>query len=181
MSLFLRHRLAGGTYSFTVVTHQRQRILTSASARRSLREAITHVRCNRPFRIVAVVLLPDHLHMIWELPRGDADYSTRWRRIKSVFSRTYLSQGGREGPTSASRRRKAERGIWQRRFYEHTCRDESDLKRCADYVHWNPVKHGLVPRVGDYPWSSFHRYVGLGEYAADWGGTNPLPGVELGE
>jgi putative transposase len=110
------------------------------------------------------VLLPDHLHAVWELPRGDADDSTRWRRIKSLFTRQWLA---------------AEQGVWQRRFFEHTCRDDDDLKRCADYTHVNPLKHGLVTRVRDWPWSSFHRCVHSGEYPSDWGSAAHWYGDEL--
>jgi len=76
---------------------------------------------------------------------------------------------------SESREKRGERAVWQRRFWEHTCNDEDDLKRCVDYIHWNPVKHGLVSRVREYPWSSFRRFVGMGEYSIDWGGVNPCP------
>lgn len=106
---------------------------------------------------------------MWQLPRGDTDYSTRWRRIKSLFTQTWLAGGGSCGEVNQSRASRRERGVWQRRFFEHTCRTEADLKRCVDYIHVNPLKHGLVERVRDWPWSSFHRYVRLGEYTADWG------------
>jgi len=132
-------------------------------------------RAKQPFEIVAFVLLPDHLHSVWTLPEGDSNYSTRWRRVKECFTRAYLAGGGEESPQAASRTRKKQRGIWQRRFWEHTCRDEDDLKRCVDYVHWNPKKHGLVTNVCDWAWSSFHRFVGFGEYELDWGVQDPVP------
>lgn len=181
MRRFLRRRVAGGTFFITVVTDQRRPILTGDCARRCLRQAFRRVRCRRPFRIMAIVLLPDHWHTILELPPGDDDYSTRIRQVKESFTRRFLAEGGVEGERSASRYRKRERAIWQRRFYEHTVRDEDDLKRCADYLHYNPVKHGHVSRVADWAWSSFHRFVRMGEYPPDWGGVNPLPGVEFGE
>jgi putative transposase len=175
MSEYRRWFVPGGTYFFTVVTHQRRPILATELGRRSLREAFAEVRSSRPILVVAIALLPDHLHAIWTLPVSDVDYSTRWRRIKSCFTRSFLAAHGKEGVLSDSRIARQERAIWQRRFWERTCRDEDDLKRCADYVHWNPVKHGLVSRVRDYPWSSFHRFVRSGEYSIDWGGENPCP------
>ncbi|MGC4007301.1 MAG: transposase [Pirellulales bacterium] len=135
----------------------------------ALREAIDVVRAKLPFHLVAIVLLPDHLHTVWELPDGDTDYSTRWRWIKTEFTRNYASTSPGTDPRSASRRTRGELAVWQRRFYEHTCRDDADVKRCVDYAHVNPLKHGLVERVRDWPWSTFHRYVRNGEYSLDWG------------
>lgn len=134
-----------------------------------MRTAFEEVRNRHAFDVVAIVLLPDHLHTVWQLPAGDNKYSLRWRQIKTRFTQEYLAAGGRPGFVSPSKARKCERGIWQRRFYEHTCRDEDDLKRCVDYVHVNPLKHRLVRRVRDWPWSTFHAFVAQGEYAADWG------------
>ncbi len=175
MSEYRRWFVPGGTYFFTLVTHQRRPFLTSELGRQTLREAIAEVRVDRPLSIIAMVLLPEHIHAVWTLPQGDADYSTRWRRIKGCFTRDYLAAGGEEGVSSTSRAKRKERAVWQRRFWEHACGDEDDLKRCVDYVHWNPVKHGLVRRVRDYPWSSFHRFVHAGEYLIEWGGTDPCP------
>ncbi len=115
---------------------------------------------------------------MWTLPPGDADYPTRWRRIKEEFTAAYLAHGGTEVTPSLSRRRQGERGIWQRRYWEHTVRDEDDLKRSVDYVHWNPKKHGYVTSVRNWSWSSFHRYVELGEYTLAWGEEDPMPGYE---
>jgi putative transposase len=178
MTDYRRWRIAGGTYFFTVVTHDRRAILTNDVARACLREAIRIVRARRRFRIDAIVILPDHLHTIWSLPPGDADYATRWQLIKRRFTKSYLAAGGRQGCGSTSRLGKGERAVWQRRYFEHTCRDEADMKRCADYLHVNPLKHGLVNRVVDWPWSSFHRYVRLGEYSPDWGHANAWYGDE---
>ena len=111
-------------------------------------------------------LSAEHLHTIWVLPPNDADYATRWRLIKASFSRG-LPKGER---ISQSRRDKGERGIWQRRYWEHTLRDELDLARHVDYIHFNPVKHGHVKSVSEWPYSSFHRFVESGRYSADWGG-----------
>ncbi len=181
MSHFLRYRSAGGTYFFTVVTHERRHILTADMARGCLRRAIKQVRAKWPFSLTAIVLLPDHFHAVIELPAGDADYSLRLQKIKEHFTRQFLAAGGGEGRQTDSRRRHQERSVWQRRFWEHTVRDEDDLKRCVDYIHWNPVKHGLVARVADYAWSSFHRYVKLGEYDVDWGSQDPCPNFTAGE
>lgn len=178
MSNYRRSR-EGRMYFFTVVTHERRPILTTDLGRKVLRESILEVMANRPFTLTAIVLLPDHLHAIWEMPRGDNDYSTRWRRIKSLFTRQWLANGGSSGAINASRSTRDEQGIWQRRFFEHTCRDEEDLKRCLDDLHLNPVKHGLVNRVVDWPWSSYHRYVRLGEYDVGWGGSPELYGDEF--
>jgi putative transposase len=178
MTDYRRWRVGGGTYFFTVVTHERRPFLTDERSRRCLREAFRAVRARRPFTVDAIVLLPDHLHAIWSLPAGDFDYSTRWQLIKRRFTKLYLAAGGGESPRSASRIAKGERGCWQRRYFEHTCRDDVDKKRCADYLHVNPLKHGLVRRVIDWPWSSFHRYVRLGEYSPDWGGADVWYGDE---
>lgn len=178
MAEYRRWRVAGGTYFFTVVTHQRRAFLTEDLARDCLRDAIRTVRLARPFSLDAIVLLPDHLHAIWTLPDGDHDFSTRWRLINRRFTKLYLSAGGDESVCSESRADKKERGLWQRRFFEHVVRDEDDLKRCADYLHVNPLKHGLVDRVADWPWSSFHRYVRLGEYAPTWGNADVWRGDE---
>jgi len=175
MSHYRRYFIPGGTYFFTLVVHERRPILTTSMARPSLRQAFRTVRKNRPFALVALALMPDHLHTVWTLPRGDSDYPTRWAQIKESFTRSFLASGGAEGSKSVSRMKRRERAVWQRRFWEHTVRDEDDLQRCIDYVHWNPVKHGLVKRVQDYPWSSFHRFVKLGDYDLAWGGVNPCP------
>jgi putative transposase len=166
-------------FFFTVVTHERRPILTTDTGRSILRAAIRETQKDRPFQITAIVLLPDHLHTVWMLPSGDADYATRWRQVKSSFTRAWLSIGGTGGELSSSREKRSEQGIWQRRFFEHTVKDDSDLKRCVDYVHVNPLKHHLVERVQDWPWSSFHRYVRLGEYDANWGSADCWFGDEF--
>ena len=116
------------------------------------------------FTIDAIVILPDHLHCIWTLPPGDSYFSSRWHEIKARFA----ARVTRGEPLSARRRRKGERGIWQRRFWEHVVRDEQDLERCVDYIHWNPVKHGHAQYPLDWPYSSLHRYIERGVYARDW-------------
>ena len=174
-----RRNRVGSVFFFTLVTHERRPILTSDLGRLALRTAVQTVREEHPFCITAIVLLPDHLHAVLELPHGDSDYSKRWRLIKSKFTRIWCEHGGLEGDITQSRQRKGERGLWQRRFYEHTCRDDDDLKRCVDYCHVNPLKHGLVEKVVDWPWSSFHRYLKLGEYTKDWGASAEWYGDEF--
>ena len=170
---YRRNRVPGGIYFLTVVVHERYPLFQDATARRKLRRAIAEVRTERPFTLFAICLLPDHLHTVWVLPRDDFDFSTRVKMIKDRFTQSWLADGGWEGTISASRRRKGERGVWQRRFWEHTVRDESDLKHCVDYTHWNPCKHRLVGRVRDWPHSTFHQFVRRGEYDLDWGKADP--------
>lgn len=130
-----------------------------------------------PFVLDAIVLMPDHLHCVWTLPEGDAAFSLRWGRIKSLTSR----EAGQNvsGSTTASRLRRHESGLWQRRFWEHQIRDETDYARHVNYIHWNPVKHGHVGHVAAWPYSSFHRFVRLGVLPADWA-TEEIDG-EFGE
>jgi putative transposase len=178
MSDYRRWRAEGGTFFFTAVTHQRQRFLTSPLGRNALRDAFRQVRRLRPFQVVAIVLLPDHLHTVWELPRGATDYTTRWRQIKTLVTRALAGRIG-GAAISASRQRRVEKGIWQRRFYEHMCRDEADVKRLVHYIHVNPVNHRLSAQVRNWPWSSFHCCVHLGEYSIDWGGSDIWYGDEF--
>lgn len=116
-----------------------------------------------------MVLLPDHIHTIWTLPDGDANFSARWNAIKRRFTQSYLEQIGPGETRNASRLKRREAAVWQRRFWEHTLRDEADLNRHLDYIHYNPVKHGLVKKAADWPWSSFHRYMKMGFYDPNWG------------
>jgi putative transposase len=169
MPNYRRYTIPGAAVFFTVVTHERRRFLTEPRARRCLREAIRIVRARHPFEISAFVLLPDHLHAIWILPRGDHEYSLRWKRIKGEFTERYLAFGGEEGTANASRNARRERGVWQRRFWEHTIRDEDDFERHIDYIHYNPVKHGLAECPSDWEYSSFHRYVSRQAYPRNWG------------
>jgi len=159
MTDYRRADFPGTYYFFTLVTHYRRRFLTEPLARDCLHTAWKETRQQSPFEVTAVCLLPDHLHCIWLLPDDDHDFSLRWSKIKAGFTRRYLNAGGREDSQSQSRIARRERGIWQRRFWEHQIHDEQDLQRHVDYIHYNPVKHGLVERVEDWPWSSYHRYV----------------------
>ncbi len=168
MTRYRRANVAGGSYFFTVVAAQRQAILTDPALRSALHEAVVKVRAARPFRIDAWVLLPDHLHTIWTLPADDADFSTRWRLIKSQVTQACGASYVRPDLQTEQRLQKQCGTIWQHRYWEHLLRDEVDVSQHLDYVHWNPVKHGLVTSVKDWPWSSFHRYVAKGAYPADW-------------
>src|SRR5262249_43934435 len=144
MPNYRRNYVPGGTYFFTMVVHERRPLFSIEQNRDLLRKAIQEIQAKRSFTNVAMVLLPDHLHCVWTMPAMDADYSTRLRQIKEAFTRSYLESGGKEGRSTESRLRHGERAVWQRRFWEHTCRDQDDLNRCIDYIHWNPVRHGLV-------------------------------------
>jgi putative transposase len=176
MTNYRRNLLAGGSFFFTVNLAERHLHLLTEHIE-GLRNAFRETRRLHPFTIDAMVVLPDHLHTLWTLPEDDADFATRWRLIKSAFSRS-LATGER---VSASRAAKGERGIWQRRYWEHTIRDDNDFAGHADYIHINPVKHRLVSRVRDWPYSSFHRMVKLGVYPEDWAGDASNDGEEFGE
>jgi putative transposase len=149
-----RNWVQGGTYFFTVTLLERKRDLLVTEIA-LLRDAVRRIKHLYPFEIVAWVVLPDHLHCVLRLPPGDADYAARWRLIKLLFSKGLPKQER----LSSVRKRRNERGIWHRRYWEHTIRDERDLAHHVDYVHWNPVKHRLVTRVSEWPYSTFHRYV----------------------
>ncbi|MHB8086926.1 MAG: REP-associated tyrosine transposase [Anaerolineaceae bacterium] len=170
MPEYRRKRIEGGTYFFTVVTYQRRPILTSVPARRILHNAWVDTKRRFPFENLAVCLLPDHLHCIWKLPEGDTNYSIRWKEIKRLFTKSYLMEVGPGGERDESRVKRNEAAIWQRRFWEHTIEDEVDLEVHFDYIHYNPIKHGLVESISDWQWSSFHRYVNEGYYDNDWVG-----------
>jgi putative transposase len=163
---YRRAFVPGGTFFFTVVTYRRQPWLVDAHARAALHDAIARCRATRPFVVDAWVLMPDHLHTVWTLPPGDTDYSTRWSQIKRTVS-VLLADRKRDDWINDSRRSHRESTLWQRRFYEHTVRDDADFARRVDYVHSNPVKHGHVTRIADWPWSRFHRYVQSGVYPVD--------------
>ena len=168
MTWYRRALVGGGTYFFTVVTYRRRRFLTDEAPRRWLREAIEATRADHPFEIDAWVLLPDHLHCIWTLPEGDADYPMRWALIKGRFTKKAKGLLRREDWMTASKRKHREGTVWQRRFWEHVIRHDRDFEPHLNYIHCNPVTHGLVERVSDWPFSSFHRYVVSGAYAPDW-------------
>src|SRR5262249_48865466 len=149
MPEYRRWYVPGGTYFFTVVTQDRVPTFHDPLAVRVLGVVMRKVRATYPFHTVAAVVLPDHLHCVWSLPRGDSDYSGRWRWIKAAFTELWLSAGGSETSPTPSRVQKRERGVWQRRFWELQIRDEMDLEQHVDYIHYNPVKHGYAARPAD--------------------------------
>ena len=173
-----RRTYGANAYYFTVVTDHRIPILTSEKARTILREVWRIVRERHPFTTIAICLLPNHLHTAWTLPGGDDNYSIRWKEIKRQFTMRYLAAGGEEGRRSDSRQKRGEAAIWQRRFWEHAIGSDEDLARHVDYIHYNPVKHGLVKMARGWPWSSFHRDVREGYYDEDWGRASEWWGME---
>ena len=172
MPNYRRYRVPGGCWFFTVTLADRSsRLLVEQMD--ALRLAVARVRDRHPFHIDAMVILPDHLHAIWTLPEGDTDFSRRWYLIKVAFTRSVVASS-----VAVPRgRRPGERALWQRRFWEHLIRDENDYARHFDYCHINPMKHGLVAHIADWPHSSFHRAVRDGIYDADWAGTAEPVGV----
>ena len=175
MPNYRRAFVPGGCWFFTVNLLERRKSLLVDHIE-TLRLAVAATRKNLPFTIDALVVLPDHLHAVLTLPPGDADFSTRWRLIKNRFARE-LPKQERLSPVRTARR---ERGIWQRRFWEHLIRDEGDYARHIEYCYINPLKHRLVTRIGDWPHSSFHRDVRAGLFPADWAGDVNMYG-EFGE
>ncbi|RJO73062.1 MAG: transposase [Myxococcales bacterium] len=177
MKTLRRLYVEGGTYAFTVIADRRREILTDPVCRTALREAVARVRERRPFEIVAWVLLPDHLHCIWTLPDGDYDFSTRWSLIKRSVSYQTKNILDTRSERTPSQTQKGESGLWQHRFWEHRIRNERDLAAHFDYIHFNPVKHGLVETPARWPWSTYHKYCGLGYY--DEGRTLLAPEIEM--
>ena len=161
---YRRANIPGATYFFTVNLADRKESLLVENIT-ALKESIRTVNAAHPFEIVAFAVLPDHLHAFWTLPPNDSDFATRWALIKAGFSRRLP----RNERISKSRQSKGERGIWQRRFWEHVIRDDNDLARHIDYIHYNPVKHGYVDRASDWPHSSIHRFICEGVVPSDWG------------
>jgi putative transposase len=168
--------MAGGTYFFTVNLLQRYPNDLLVRHIELLQTVVREVRKNRPFHIDAWVVLPDHLHCVWTLPPGDDDFTNRWRMIKQGFSKALFMTERR----SSVRIARGERGLWQRRFWEHAIRDDGDYAAHVDYCHINPLKHGYVKRVADWPYSTFHRYVERGVYPLDWA-DGPESDLEAGE
>lgn len=174
MSRYRRDTTPGACHFFTVTLADKHASLLTQHIG-LLRQSWRRTAELYPFETVAVCILPNHLHAIWRLPAGDADFSIRWRLLKSGFSRTLPASRH----LSHSKIRQGEKGIWQRRFWEHRIRDDRDMQHHVDYIHFNPVKHGLVKNVKDWPYSSFHRWVKEGQLAEDWAGA-PLHG-DFGE
>lgn len=169
---YRRSRTAGATFFFTVVTYQRKKVLCLDENANLVKQAFATVKERHPFKIDAIALLPDHIHCIWTLPQDDRDFSNRWMLIKSYFTRQCKESN--KNDITASRISKREQCVWQRRFWEHQIRDEKDFKAHVDYIHYNPVKHGLVKSPKDWLYSSFHREVKAGMYDNDWGVNNEV-------
>ena len=178
MPNYKRYYTPGQSVFITLVTFRRKPLLVNHIDQ--WRHALKLVRTRHPFHIPASVVLPDHCHFIMNLPDGDADFSTRISLFKAAFSRSLPKT---TSVSSASRFKRREREIWQRRFWEHAIRDESDFQRHFDYIHFNPVKHGHVSRCADWPYSSFQQCVEQGIYPADWGCREPdeIKGLKTGE
>ena len=173
---YRRARVAGGCYFFTVVTRDRCKLFVDEFSVSVLRSAFRTVMVKRPFVINAAVVLPDHIHCVWTLPAGDADFSTRWRLIKAYVTQRLSDYAATRliRPTGNNR---VGRSVWQHRYWEHLMHDESDYSAHIDYIHFNPVKHGYVSRPVDWPYSSIHRYVADGQMPEDWGAN----GLDLQE
>ncbi len=165
MSNYRRNFQSGATYFFTVNLLQRKNNDLLIRHINTLRQSVVYVKRKYPFEILGFVVLPEHLHAIWQMPLDDSDFSLRWRLIKSHFSKSLP----KNELLTTSRRKRHERGIWQRRFWEHTILDNNDFANHMDYLHYNPVKHGYVTSVADWEFSTFHHCVKLGIYPADWG------------
>ena len=159
---YRRNFILGGTFFFTVTLQDRQSTYLTHYIDH-LRLAFQNVRKDRPFQIDAIIILPEHLHTIWTLPEKDTDYPGRWRALKSQFTRNIKKDG-----VVLKSNQRGEYNLWQSRYWEHTIQDETDLQRHIDYIHYNPVKHGLVNRVIDWPHSSFHQYVRKGVLSPKW-------------
>ena len=171
MSNYKRLKLEGGTFFFTVVTYKRQPVFDIPECITHHRASIKETRRTYPFVIDAWVLLPEHMHCIWTLPDKDNNYSRLWGLIKQGF--TKRAKGILpEQSNFLSRIKHREASVWQRRFWEHEIRDDEDLNHHIDYIHYNPVKHGYVKKVQDWPFSTFHRYVTEGVYPVDWAGDD---------
>jgi putative transposase len=172
---YRRNRITGGCYFFTVNLLERHHNKLLVQQIDLLRDVVRRVRDRHPFYISGWVVLPDHMHCIWTLPQGDDDYPRRIRLVKSLFSKKLPKTEKR----SSVRQRKGERGIWQRRYWEHTIRDERDYAAHMDYLHYNPVKHGYVENVMDWPYSTFRHHVQSGIYLLNWAGGDL--DIEAGE
>jgi putative transposase len=167
MVRYRRSRIAGATYFFTVNLRDRRRGLLVEHVD-ALRDIVRGVKNELPFTIEAMVVLPDHWHSVWTLPSDDVAYARRIRLIKARFTRHLLRVG-----VQMAKDERGEYGLWQRRYWEHTIRDDRDFESHVNYVHFNPVKHGHVTRAIDWPHSTLHRYVERGLLPADWAGVSP--------
>jgi putative transposase len=181
MSHYRRANTKGATYFFTVVTYQRRNFLCDDDVRTALRDAIIKVRERHPFQIDAWVLLPDHLHAIWTLPPDDANFTLRWQQIKRHVTQQCGHRLHENALMNESKHKHRESTLWQRRYWEHQIRDETDYQHHMDYVHYNPVKHGFVARAIDWPHSSFQRYYAGGVYSENWAAADKTDDLGFGE
>ena len=180
MATYRRSHATGASWFFTVATYRRRPMLTRPDVLSALRHAITQTRERHPFEIVAWVVLPDHMHALWTLPETDGSYAMRWALIKRLTAQAV--RDAMPPVTSKSMQARGEIGLWQRRYWEHQIRDENDLHRHIDYIHFNPVKHGLVASTDQWSHSTFHRYVREGQLPANWMvGNEPSMDGEFGE
>ncbi|OGA16295.1 MAG: hypothetical protein A3H32_14730 [Betaproteobacteria bacterium RIFCSPLOWO2_02_FULL_63_19] len=205
MATFRRVHAPGGTFFFTVVTHRRAPVLADPGLLQALREAMTRVRRELPFQMIAMVVLPDHMHCVWKLPDGDGDYPRRWSMIKRLTSQRVMRAAAEDAVPSTgscawrtlpsapddalpsapddarpSGLRRRESGLWQRRYWEHQIRNDADLDNHISYIHWNPVKHGYVSRPREWPYSTVHRFQRQGIIPRDWGVDGEFTG-DFGE
>ena len=169
MPQYIRSYTKGATYFFTLVAYERRPIFCKNDFLEAFRASIKTVQQQYPFEIVAWVQLPDHLHCIWQMTDDDTNYSQCWSRIKRLTTKACPQYHLSMQDLNSSKVKRNEKGIWQRRFNEHQINNEEDFINHMDYLHYNPVKHGLVESVADWQYSSFHRYVKNGIYAVDWG------------
>ncbi len=169
MPQYIRSYTEGATYFFTLVSYNRRKILCENDFLKAFKNSIKLIQQQYPFEIIAWVQLPDHLHCIWQMPENDANYSMRWSQIKRLTTQACPQYHLPIAKLSQSKINRNERGVWQRRFSEHQINSEANFIKHMDYIHYNPMKHGLVDKVSDWNYSSFHRYVRQGIYSADWG------------
>ncbi len=169
---YRRAQSPGATYFFTVITHRRQPLFQSSENIQLLRGAFHQIKQTHPFALEAIAVLPDHLHALWTLPEGDANFSTRWRLIKEYVTRR-VDPSYRQ-PRSNLQLSKQEQAVWQRRFWEHQIQGDRDYEQHLNYIHYNPVKHGYVDCPRSWEYSSFRKYVQAGVYAEDWGSRDEI-------
>ncbi len=180
MPNYRRVQIPGSTVFLTWVTHNRTPLFANPENVAYLRQAVAAIKAEQPFEILGAVILPDHLHFLWSLPPNDSNYSKRVGRIKVLFTSAFQGDRPAVAARSPSHRKHREREVWQRRFWEHTIRNEDEWSACLDYIHYNPVKHGLVSCPHLWPYSSFQKWVNSGHYPLDWacqceGNTAQIP------
>ncbi|MEO1339984.1 MAG: transposase [Cyanobacteria bacterium J06635_13] len=168
MASYRRMYISGGLYFLTLVTYLRRPLFGKLDNVNLLRAATAKIKAEKPFEIIAAAVLPDQIHFLWQLPPNDSNYSQRISRLKVIFTRAYKKQNGSCDHIPASRLKHRESNVWQRRFWEHIIRDEADFQKHLDYIHYNPVKHGLVSCPHFWSYSSFDKWVKRDRYTPDW-------------